>query len=150
MTILYRADGRQNKSVPRIVPPIPLEKPEKKPLAKGEYHTYKLRANPTETTSPTYELSVPFFSNGTCEEYMKFRTNFDKVCKGQNITTGPGRFTLARRLLEGEALMSFENEAITVTSETNDTVKQCLDAVHKGIFPACSGITKMLYAKSIT
>ena len=146
MTILYKSPNKR-KSIPHIVPPIPLEKLDKKPLVKGKYHTYKLRANPTDLDLPTYELSVPFFSNGTCEDYMKFCTNFDKVCKGQNITNGPGRFTLARRLLEGKALTSFKNEANTITSETNESVKQCLDAVHTGTFPQRAVVLQKCYMR---
>ena len=52
MTILYKATNE--KQVPRLVPPIPLELPEKKTLTKGEYHTYKLRSTPAEVDSPTY------------------------------------------------------------------------------------------------
>ena len=70
MTILWKAGGTQR--VPKMVPPIPLEKPEKKALTKGEYHTYKLRSMPTEANSPIYELSIPFFGTGMCEEYLVF------------------------------------------------------------------------------
>ena len=64
MTILYRGNQNGKKTVPRIVPPIPLQKPESKVLEKGEYHTYKLRSNPGDNGSATYELSVPYFSTG--------------------------------------------------------------------------------------
>lgn len=106
---MFKLRDKGKKPMPRFVPPIPLQKPEKKTLDTGEYHTYKLHNNSMSTKSPTYKLSVPYFSTGTCKEYMKFCTNFDKVCTGQNITNGPGQFTLTRCLLEGEALTEFKN-----------------------------------------
>ena len=148
MTILYRGNQNGKKMVPRIVPPIPLQKPELKVLEKGEYHTYKLRSNPGDNDSPTYKLSVPYFSTGTCEEYLKFRTNFDKVCTGQNITTGPGKFTLARRLLEGDALTSFNNKATELAgTETNQSCVTCLNAVRDGVFPQRAVLTQKHYMR---
>ena len=148
MTILYKGNQNGKTTVPRIVPPIPLQKPEAKALEKGEYHTYKLRSNPGDNDSPTYELSVPYFSTGTCEEYLKFRTNFDKVCTGQNITTGPGKFTLARRLLEGDALTSFDNKATELAgTETNQSCVTCLNAVRDGVFPQRAVLTQKRYMR---
>ena len=72
----------------RIVPPIPLERVENPPLEKGEYLTYKLRNNPTDDSSPLYELSVPFFGTGTPEQWLKFMENLSRVCAGQNVTMG--------------------------------------------------------------
>ena len=108
MTILYKGNKNKPRLVPWIVPPVSLERPEKKTLEKGEYYTYKLRTSPTDSDLPTYELSVPYFSTGTCKEYLKFCTNFYKVCLGQHITTGPQKFILARRSLAGDALQSFK------------------------------------------
>ena len=135
MTILYRGNQNGKKTVPRIVPPIPLQKPESKVLEKGEYHTYKLHSNSGDDDSPTSKLSVPYFSTDTCKEYLKFCTNFDKVCTGQNMTTGPGKFTLARRLLEGDALTSINNKATELAgTETNQSCATCLNAVRNGVF----------------
>ena len=103
MTILFKGNQNKKRLVPRIVPPIPLEQPEKKALEKGEYYTYKLRTNPADSDLPTYKLLVPYFSTGTCKEYLKFCTNFYKVCLGQHITTGPQKFILARHLLDVKA-----------------------------------------------
>ena len=119
----------------RHQPPIPLLKEEKELLQRGEYHVYKLRTNPTVATSPTYELVVPYFGTGTCKEYLKFRDNFDKVCVGQNITAGLGKFTLSRHLLDSKALTEFELKVTELTEQngtmtkTNKMVNQCLDAI---------------------
>lgn len=119
----------------KIVPPIPLERPEKKELQKGEYQTYKLRNDPNDADSPGYELAVPYFSTGTCEEWLNFLKNLEKVFKGQGVTSGPGQYTVARRLLEGEALSTFNNTATLQNAETVANFKLCVEAVTKSIFP---------------
>ena len=91
MTVIFKLKDKGKKSTVHFLPPIPLQKPEKKALEAGEYHMYKLcNSSPTERLSPIYELSVPYFGTSTCKEYMKFCSNFDKVYIGQNITTTPG------------------------------------------------------------
>ena len=39
-----------------------------KKLECGEYHACKLRIGPGDSSSPVYELSVPFFASGNPEE----------------------------------------------------------------------------------
>ena len=51
MTISPKANGSTEKNVPRIAPPILLEKPEKKTLTKGEYHVHELRLKPADNDS---------------------------------------------------------------------------------------------------
>ena len=92
----------------RVAPPIPLERPEIRELEKGEYQSYKLRNDPTNENSPTYELSIPYFATGSPEEWLRFLKNLTKVFTGQNVTDGPGKYTVMKRLLEGEALSVFE------------------------------------------
>eukprot|EP00957_Ditylum_brightwellii_P165210 12578375-Ditylum_brightwellii.AAC.1 len=41
--------------------------PTSRQLECGQFHTYKLRTTPADATSPIYELSVPFFDEGTPE-----------------------------------------------------------------------------------
>jgi hypothetical protein len=120
----------------RINPPIPLERAESRSLTKGEYLAYKLRNDPADDSSPTYELTVPYFSTGTCEEWIKFRANVDKVLQGQHVTTGPAKFLVARRLLTGDALSVF-NAALDElgTSETNNSYELCMDALARHVFP---------------
>ena len=109
MTILYKKNGKGKLDYVRLVPPIPFEKPTKKQLSEEQYHAHKLCSSPTNKDSPTYDLVVPYFGSGTCEEYLTLLKNFDKVKTGQNITSGTNEFALARHLLEGEALTVFKN-----------------------------------------
>ena len=127
MTVMFKLHSVHKQTPKQYKPPIPLLKLEKRALETGEYHTYKLHTNPTVASSPTYELAVPYFGTGMCKEYLKFPNNFEKVCIGQNITTGPGKFTLSRRLLDSEALTKFELKVEELTeqngkmTETNKT-----------------------------
>ena len=117
-----------------VEPPIALVRPDNATLRKGQYHTYKLRTNPTSASSSTYELDVPLFSTGTVEEWLRFRNNLGRVIKGQNATGAAARCALARRSLESEALATFNNQAATGT-ETVDAFEICLDKVGNLIFP---------------
>eukprot|EP00957_Ditylum_brightwellii_P049349 3744064-Ditylum_brightwellii.AAC.1 len=51
---------------------IVFPRPTPRQIEHGQFHTYKLRTNPADATSPIYKLSVPFFGKGTPEEWIKF------------------------------------------------------------------------------
>lgn len=126
----------QERRVP-MEPPIALERPVKKELEKGDYLTYKLRNDPADPQSPAYELTIPYFRDGTPEQFLRFRKNLLKVFAGQNVTDGPGMFTIGRRLMDGDALSHFENfvtaEALT---QTVNNFNRAMEAVAKHVFPA--------------
>ena len=69
-----------------LQPPIPLMRPEKKELQKGQYLTFKLRNDPANADSTTYDLSVCFFETGTPEELIDFVIDTELISTGQNIT----------------------------------------------------------------
>ena len=58
-----------------------------------------------------------------------------QTAKVQNITTGPAKFALAKRLLDGGVLIAFKNAATLVTSKTNATFKQLIKSVTDHISP---------------
>jgi hypothetical protein len=111
-----------------------MERPEQKPLRQGEYLTYKLRNVPNDPNSPTYELSVPLFKSGSPEEFILFRRNLNKVLTGQNVNDGPGKFVVARRLLQGDALAAFNNE-LGGDPKDDNSFNRCMDAVRDWVFP---------------
>jgi len=124
-----------------------LERPEVRDLEHGEYQRYKLRNVPEDENSPTYELSVPYFGTGTPEEWLKFKKNLEKVVVGQNVTGGPQRYVVARRLLEGDALASFDQAARLHGPETVQHFKRCLDDVTKHVFPKRALQTQKRYMR---
>ena len=138
MTVFSKLNNTTDTTVARqrqVLPPISFERPTKKELQRGDYHTYKLRNNPAEDQSPVYELSVPYFRSGTCEEYLLFEKNLNRVTTGQGATSGPNKFLVARRLLEGDALTTFNNALPAGTTETNASFETCMKALKNSIFP---------------
>eukprot|EP00957_Ditylum_brightwellii_P082357 6262888-Ditylum_brightwellii.AAC.1 len=113
---------------------ITFTRPTPKQLKCGQFHTYKLRTTPADTTSPTYELSIPFFNEGAPKEWIKFGHRLQAVIKGQNVTQGPPSYTVAKTLLKGNALMVFEEAEITHRNQTVTNFKLCLDDVAKHVF----------------
>ena len=95
----------------------------------------KCRSNPTDSISTTYDLSIPIFKDGNPDKFLKWVKNVKRAAKGQNMTTGPTKFALAKRLLDGGALIAFENAGTAVASETNETFKQAIKDVTEHVFP---------------
>jgi hypothetical protein len=126
-------DDSGRKLSGRVLPPIPFERPEISDFKKGEGQTYKLRNDPSNSTSPTYDVTIRYFSSGSCEEFLIFETDMKRVFRGQGVSTGPGKFEVARRLLIGGALTTF-NQALDGT-ETLESFKTCMNAVRESIFP---------------
>ena len=63
MTVFSKPEaGNGSMARRRLIPLIPLERPAKKDLQRGEYQTYKLRNNPSEENSPVYEFIGTLFS----------------------------------------------------------------------------------------
>eukprot|EP00957_Ditylum_brightwellii_P119115 9085503-Ditylum_brightwellii.AAC.1 len=90
---------QNNPDVKRAV--IAFQQPQARQLEHRQYHMYKLRTTPPVTTSPIYKLSVPFFNDGTPEEWIKFQHGLQVVPKGQNIMQGPPSYAVAKTLLKG-------------------------------------------------
>eukprot|EP00957_Ditylum_brightwellii_P065129 4940060-Ditylum_brightwellii.AAC.1 len=52
---------------------IGFPRPAPRQLECGQFHSFKLCTTPADMTSSIYELSTPFFNEGTPEEWIKFR-----------------------------------------------------------------------------
>eukprot|EP00957_Ditylum_brightwellii_P005262 401754-Ditylum_brightwellii.AAC.1 len=79
-----------NLDVKRAV--IPFTRPTPRTLKRGTFHTYKLRTTPADPNSPIYELSIPFFTEGSPKEWIKFWHRLQAVLKGQNVTQDPASY----------------------------------------------------------
>jgi hypothetical protein len=118
-----------------VQPVIGLERPSKKELKKDECLTFKLRSSPNDANSLTYEITVPFFRNGSPEELLLFLKLVDRVLAGTNTTSGPNKYALIRRLLQGDALTAFNNAATAEGNETNANYEICCQKLIKHAFP---------------
>ena len=146
-----------------VAPPIPLDRPEPKELEKDDYVTLKLKTAPRSATSAEYSLNVPYFRSGTAEEWLKFLINLTRALNGQNLTSASHMYSMARRLLVGEALSHFEKKAesfvtiddrdpdnpVEVLNETAANFKECLQAVTETVFPKKALMTQKRYMRRI-
>jgi len=130
-----------------IIPPISFERPSAPKVEKSEQLTFKLRSNPTEEDSGTYELTVAYFRTGTPEEWLLVRKAILEVCTGQNLTTGPQKYTIARRILKGDALAAFNAQALALGNETNANFNASLRHVTDHVFPARALQTQKRYMR---
>ena len=101
-----------SKQSKKMVIPLIKEKPTK--LNKSERVTFTLRAEPTKENSQTYEVTTAPFKWGKPEEWLTFRKMLSRIMKGQNVTTGPEKFAMARRLLDGQAEIPSQNRELTL------------------------------------
>ena len=109
-----------------VVPPVPLQRLEEK-LEKGEYVSIRCRSVPTDKDSTTYEFSVPYFKTGNTKKILRLLDVFEKACTGQDCTTGPQKFSLMGRLLQGDSLAAFNaHKPNRTVTETNEAFNKCI------------------------
>eukprot|EP00957_Ditylum_brightwellii_P116096 8856257-Ditylum_brightwellii.AAC.1 len=70
MNTVPKTTKQSNPDVKREI--ILFPRPALRQLERGQFHAYKLRTTPAYATSTIYKLSVPFFDEGTPEEWIKF------------------------------------------------------------------------------
>ena len=130
------AGASEDKPTRRVIAPvIPLRRAEAKDLKKGEYVVIKCRIRPNDNDSPTFDLPIPYFGTGTPEEFLTWRDNLSKAIKGQDVTDGPGKFAMARRLLKGDALTAFNNGCTQFSTESSATFNAVIKSLTAHVFP---------------
>jgi hypothetical protein len=135
MKIDLPKDYGKNPHRPFIPPPIPLERGDVPQVTKENSITLKLKTNPLDDHSGTYELTVPYFRDGTPEQLLKLFENFNRIFEGQNLTTGPKRYAMARRILQDDALAAFNRKATELGNATIPNFQLCLRALATHVFP---------------
>ena len=71
----------------------------------------KCCTNPGEADSTTYKIPMAYFRDGTPEEWLLFKKTLTRCITGQNVTSRPTKYSLARRLLSGCAMADFNHAA---------------------------------------
>lgn len=141
-TVSFVGSGHGKQVATR--PAIPLIADEETTAKTVETMKFKLLSVPGKKDSPTYEVTVNVFKTGTPEEYIKTLIALDQVCVGQNLKDAKEKYTMARRVFQGEALTAFNNAAAKMSSredksdlgaETEDHFAQVLKEVGKAVFP---------------
>ena len=114
---------------------VPLFDEEQPKAKKGDFLKIDVRSVPEDPNSETFVLDVPFFQSGTPKQWLDFKKNFENVRVGQNLTTGPAQYQMARTLLKGKALCVFN---IAATEHGDETVKhfsEVMNDIMKNFFP---------------
>ena len=119
-----------------VSPPIPFEKPECK-LKKEDCATLKLRGIPSDANSAAHEVSMPCFEDRTPEELLEFFDQFDQVVAGQALTTGQQKFSMAKSLLEGEALSHWNHilQRTDILAQTDPCFEKAKKPLITHVFP---------------
>ena len=119
---------------------IPLEPVVSKSVEEAKTMKFKLWSDPSTAASQTYEMTAQVFTKVTPGEWLEQRKDITQVLIGQNITSGPNQFAMARRLLADKALNNFETSVNTrkaegVFNETSKNLKIVLADISIEIFP---------------
>ena len=72
-----------------VNPIIDLEWPPEKVLIKGEYIVIKCHITPGDNDSRSYEINLPYYKEGSLEEWLVWKDKLLKALDGQSISTGP-------------------------------------------------------------
>ena len=89
----------------------------------------KYCTNPGEADSTTYKIPMAYFRDGTPKEWLLFKKNLTRCITGHNVTSGPTKYALARRLLSGRAMADFNHAATANGKESLAYYKRCINAV---------------------
>lgn len=116
-------------------PPVPFEVPATPDHPKERYVSFHLLSNPSNAESKDYKFPVLIFKDGTPQELLDWQVDFEKVCRGQNITDGADKHAIARRLLSGEALRKFNTVVQTRGEETSANLELSLRDLFTHFFP---------------
>ena len=135
-------NNNNNKTSSRkvIVPPIPLEHPDKKELKKGTFVMIELKSMPEQQNSQVYKREVPYFDQGTPEELLEWLSGLEAVMVGQNITSPEAKLQMACRLLKGDALRVFENfyHSLQKDNAQETSYAEAIQALSHPCFPSQS------------
>lgn len=104
--------------------------------ARGTFTTIKLRSDPKDATNTnTYEIQVPYFRSGTCEEYLHFLDKYQSVVSGQDLSDGPKKVAFLRTVLRGDALATFNHDLVQAGDDTDPSVEAVLRQLTTHVFP---------------
>eukprot|EP00980_Cylindrotheca_fusiformis_P019964 scaffold7032_cov94-Cylindrotheca_fusiformis.AAC.1 len=96
---------------------------------------FQCRQDPADRDSPTYTVLVPYFDNGTPEEFLMFLEKVKTVQTGQALTAGPEKYNQLRQVLKGNAKTVFDNAARVHHQETNARFVADVATLKASIFP---------------
>ena len=122
-------------------PPIPFKGIALNPASNTRdlFVTISLRTDPDNMESGTFEQKVQTFSQGTAEDYIRWRMAFDEVVVGRPLTTGQSKILMTSVLLGGAAKDLFKLSVLKADVEDVDIEElsylSALDTLNKRYTP---------------
>jgi hypothetical protein len=115
--------------------PIPFDRAERlKDKDNEDVSVFKLRTNPHDKDSQTYDMKVLTFHSGSVEEFLLWKKDLNKVLVGQHVQSAPDKYAMTRRLLDGDALAAFNTKA-AMAQETDANYILCMHKLAIHVFP---------------
>jgi hypothetical protein len=97
--------------------------------------SFKLCSNTTDKNSPQYGIQAKIFATGLVEQYICWKRDLYTIIVDQNITRAQDKFTMARRLLHGDALAVFETLTIDKDETNNEDLELVMRSLATHVFP---------------
>ena len=97
--------------------------------------SFKLRSTPSNKKSPVYDMQAKSFATGTVEQFILWKRDLYKIIEGQDIQNPKDKFTMAQRLLHGDALAVFNQAAMTKDQTDPEDFEKTIRELAAHIFP---------------
>ena len=81
----------------------------------------KLKRNPGNTNSPTYEKAFKPWDGNTAEDYCRFMVMFEEITKQVPLSTAPAKFSQMVTLLAGTSKVNWETAVANLPEDINNT-----------------------------
>ena len=78
-----------------------------------------IKTQPGDRDSKTVVIYMPLFWTGSPEALLNFVILLKNIIRGQDLSTGPQKFGMTRKLVTGEALRVFEQKYLERGMEAN-------------------------------
>ena len=91
----------------------------KTPTDKLDSLKVDIKTQPGDRDSKTVVIYMPLFWTGSPEALLNFVILLKNIIRGQDLSTGPQKFGMTRKLVTGEALRVFEQKYLERGMEAN-------------------------------
>jgi len=97
--------------------------------------SFKLRSTPTEKKSPVFDMQAKSFATGSVEQFILWKRDLYTILEGQDIKDAKNKFSMAERLLHGDALSVFEQSAANKDRNDEEEFDKCIKELANHVFP---------------
>ena len=104
-------DDWKNQGLPLLISYKPNITTRKTPTEKSDSLKVDIKTQPGERDCETVSIYMPLLRTGSIEALLKFLTILLKIITGQDLSTGPQKYSMTWNLVVGEALRLFEQKA---------------------------------------